>query len=151
MTNDQPAPKDRPQAGDRIKAKPSALVQFTSTVLACEAVLVLFVTLAAFGLRQLAYERGPLQSDDPAVVWGVGGGIAVLLLVLSRLTKRPVGIVGGTLAQVLVLATGLAVPLATVVNLVFVALWVMALRLGSRVDRERAEYDAAHPETAPNV
>ncbi|GAA1872222.1 DUF4233 domain-containing protein [Myceligenerans crystallogenes] len=155
MTKDQPderpVPKDLPRAGDRIKARPSALVQFTSTVLACEAVLVLFVTLAAFGLRGLGYERGPLQSDSPAVVWGVGGGIALVLLVLSRLTKRPVGIVGGTLGQVLVLATGLVVPLATLVNVVFVALWVMALRLGSRVDRERAAYDAAHPETAPNI
>ncbi|MBL0887065.1 DUF4233 domain-containing protein [Myceligenerans indicum] len=142
--------KDRPAAGDRIKAKPSALVQFTSTVLACEAVVVLFVTLVAFGLRDLAYERGPLQSDSAAVVWGVGGGIALLLLLLSRLTRRPAGLVAGTMAQVLVLATGLAVPLATIVNLVFVALWVMALRLGSRVDRERAAYDATHPETAPN-
>ncbi|GAB4084913.1 hypothetical protein GCM10028784_15430 [Myceligenerans cantabricum] len=143
--------KDRPVPGDRIKARPSALVQFTSTVLACEAVLVLFVTLVAFGLRDLAYERGPLQSDSAALVWGVGGGLTLLLLVLSRFTARPAGIVAGTLGQVLVLATGLAVPLATVVNLVFVVLWVVALRLGSRVDRERAAYDAAHPETAPNL
>ncbi|GAB3157397.1 hypothetical protein GCM10027059_00220 [Myceligenerans halotolerans] len=143
--------KDRPAPGDRIKARPSALVQFTSTVLACEAVLVLFVTLVAFGLRDLDYERGPLQSDSAAVVWGVGGGLAVLLVVLSRFTRRPAGLAAGTTAQILVLATGLVVPLATVVNLVFAALWVMALRLGSRVDRERAAYDAEHPETAPNT
>lgn len=143
--------KDRPAPGDRIKARPSALVQFTSTVLACEAVLVLFISLVAFGLRDLTYERGPLQSDSAAVVWGVGGGLALLLLVLSRMTARPAGIVGGTIAQVLVLATGLVVPLATIVTVVFVALWVMAVRLGARVDRERAAYDAEHPETAPNT
>lgn len=138
-------------AGDRITAKPSALAQFTSTVLACEAVLVLFVTLVAFGLRDLAYERGPVQSDSAAVVWGVGGVIALVLLVISRMTRRPAGIALGTVAQVVVLATGLAVPLATIVNVVFVALWFVALRLGARIDRERAVYDAEHPQTAPNV
>lgn len=126
-------------------------MQFTSTVLVCEAVLVLFVTLVAYGLRDLPYERGPWQSDSAAVVWAVGGAVALMLFVVSRFTRRPAGVVAGTLAQVLVLATGLAVPLATIVNVVFVALWVMAVRLGARVDRERAEYDAAHPETAPNV
>lgn len=143
--------KDRPVPGDRIKPKPSALVQFTSTVLACEAFLVLFVALSAFGLRGSPFGRGPVQTDSAALIWGVGGGIALLLLVLSRLTRRPAGIVGGTLAQVVVVATGLVVPLGFVVNIVFAVMWVMALRLGSRVDRERAAYDAEHPDTAPNL
>jgi hypothetical protein len=34
---------------------------------------------------------------------------------------------------------------------IFAVLWVAALRLGDRIDSERARYDAAHPETAPNV
>ena len=116
-----------------------------------EAFLVLFVALTAFGLRGSPFGRGPVQTDSAALIWGVGGGIALLLLVLSRLTRRPAGIVGGTLAQVVVVATGLVVPLGFVVNIVFAVMWVMALRLGSRVDRERAAYDAEHPDTAPNV
>ena len=32
-----------------------------------------------------------------------------------------------------------------VVGGIFVILWWVALRLGGRIDRERAEYDAAHP------
>jgi hypothetical protein len=46
---------------------------------------------------------------------------------------------------------GLLVPMMYLVGGIFVVLWIYALRLGSRVDRERAEYDAAHPETAPNA
>jgi len=38
-----------------------------------------------------------------------------------------------------------------VVGAVFVIMWAASLRIGARVDRERREYDAAHPETAPNA
>ena len=40
---------------------------------------------------------------------------------------------------------GFFVPMMFVVGGIFVVLWVVALRLGGRIDRERAEYDAAHP------
>ena len=53
--------------------------------------------------------------------------------------------------MVLVAAWTLVIPLMGVVALVFIGLWVASLRLGGRVDRERAEYDAAHPDEAPNV
>ena len=43
------------------------------------------------------------------------------------------------------LAVGFFVPMMFVVGGIFVVLWVVALRLGGRIDRERAEYDAAHP------
>ena len=35
--------------------------------------------------------------------------------------------------------------LLLIVGGIFVVLWIVALRLGGRIDRERAEYDAAHP------
>ncbi|ACZ30188.1 hypothetical protein Xcel_1157 [Xylanimonas cellulosilytica DSM 15894] len=143
--------KDRPAPGDRIKPKKSALVQFTATTLQLEAFVVAFAAVALYGLRDSLYEKGPLELSDPNVIWVVGGVLVVALLVLSRLTAKPVGLAGGTVAQVLVIATGLALPMMYLVAAVFVAMWVAALRLGTRVDRERREYDAAHPETAPNV
>ena len=39
----------------------------------------------------------------------------------------------------------MVVPMMAVVGGVFVILWVVALRLGGRIDRERGEWDAAHP------
>ena len=143
--------KDIPQPGDRIKPRRSALVQLTSLTLLLEACCVVFAAVALFGLRESVDEKGPLGITDPAQIWVVGGVLVVLLLVLSRLTSKPVGLAGGTIAQALVLATGLALPMMFLVAAVFVATWIASLRIGSRVDRERAEYDAAHPETAPNV
>jgi hypothetical protein len=65
--------------------------------------------------------------------------------VLSRTVTRPGGYVAGSVAQVLVLAAGVVMPMMAVVGAVFVIMWVVALRLGGRIDRERAAWDAAHP------
>jgi hypothetical protein len=143
--------KDQPKPGDRIAPRKSALVQFTSMTLALEAFCVAFAAVALYGLRESLYEKGPVDLTSPTAIWVVGGVLFVVLLVLSRLTSRPVGIAGGTVAQVLVIATGLMLPMMYIVAAVFVVMWVASLRLGTKVDRERAEYDAAHPETAPNV
>lgn len=145
MSKDQPAP------GDRIKPKKSALVQFTSTTLMLEVFLVIFATLAVWGLRDSEFGRGPLQIESGAAIWALGGVLAVVLVILSRAQGSAAGRAAGTVAQVPVLAMGLLVPMMFLVGGVFVVLWVYALRLGTRVDRERAEYDAAHPETAPNA
>lgn len=143
--------KDRPAPGDRIRPKKSALVQFTSTTLLLEVFLVVFATLAVWALRDSEFGRGPLRLDSGPAIWVLGGALVLVLLVLSRVQGTPAGRAAGTVAQVPVLAMGLLVPMMFLVGGIFVILWVYALRLGARVDRERAEYDAAHPETAPNT
>lgn len=143
--------KDRPAPGDRIKPKKSALVQFTSTTLLLEVFLVIFATLAVWGLRDSDFGRGPLRIDSGAAIWLLGGILALVLVILSRAQGSAAGRTAGSVAQVPVLAMGLLVPMMFFVGGVFVILWFFALRLGARVDRERAEYDAAHPETAPNA
>ena len=145
MSKDQPAP------GDRIKPKKSALVQFTSTTLLLEVFLVLFATLVVWALRGSEFGRGPLQIESSAVIWVLGGVLALVLVILSRAQGSAAGRAAGTVAQIPVLAMGLLVPMMYLVGGIFVVLWIYALRLGARVDRERAEYDAAHPETAPNA
>ena len=118
-----------------MRRKRPAKPQFTQTILVLEAVLVFFATLVAYGLR-LA---------PTATIWWVGGALALLLILLSGFVSRPGGYVAGSVAQVLVLAGGFWVPMMFVIGAIFVVLWVVALRLGGRIDRERAEYDAAHP------
>jgi len=100
-----------------------------------EAFLVGFATLVAYGLRVA----------PPATVWTLGGVTCVVLLLLSGYVGRPGGYVAGTLAQVAVLGFGVLVPMMFAVGGVFAVLWVVALRLGGRIDRERAEWDASHP------
>lgn len=140
-----------PLPGERIKAKRSAKLQFTQTVLALEAFLVLFVTLVAYGLRTVPSVWPFFAPPSAAVIWTVGIVLMVVLLALSRLVTQSGGYLAGSLVQVPVLATGLAVPMMFLAGGIFIVLWVVSLRLGGRIDRERAAYDAAHPETAPNV
>ncbi|WP_448059949.1 DUF4233 domain-containing protein [Cellulomonas hominis] len=124
-----------------VRRKRPARQQFASTILLLEAFLVLFAALTAYGLRVA----------PAAVLWIVAGAMAVTLAAISRLLTRPGGYVAGTVAQVLVLASGVAVPMMFVVGTVFVVLWFVALQLGARIDRERAEWDAAHPDAVPSA
>ncbi len=111
----------------------SAKRQFAATILVLEGFVVFFAALVAFGLREV----------DPAAV-GLGGGALTLSLVLAAgVLSRPGGYVVGSVLQVPLLATAFVVPMMLVVGLIFVALWVMGLRLGGRIDRERAERLAA--------
>lgn len=122
-----------PAPATRTATTRSARRQFAATILVLEAFVVFFAGLVAFGLREV----------DPAVV-GIGGGALALSLVLAAgVLRRPGGYVVGSVLQAPLLATAFVVPLMIAVAVVFVALWVMALRLGGRIDRERAERLAA--------
>jgi hypothetical protein len=123
-----------------VRRKRPARRQLASSVLLLEAFLVLFATHAAYGLA--AASRTAFSAGT---VWLAGVALMVVLVVLSRTVTRPGGYVAGSVAQALVLAAGFAVPMMIVVGVVFVILWVVALRLGGRIDRERAGWDAAHP------
>ncbi|MCC2315340.1 DUF4233 domain-containing protein [Cellulomonas xiejunii] len=127
MTTQQSAPTRRKRP-----AKP----QFTQMTLLLEAFLVGFATLVAYGLRVA----------PPATVWTLGGVTFVILVLLSGYVGRPGGYVAGSFAQLAVLGFGVLVPMMYGVGAVFVVLWVVSLRLGGRIDRERAAWDAAHPE-----
>ncbi|KAJ8141179.1 hypothetical protein OY671_005644 [Metschnikowia pulcherrima] len=141
----------RPSPGDRIKPKKPAKVQFASTTLSLEAFLVVFATLVAYGSRDVPYSRGPLESPSATSIWVVGGVLAVVLVVSSRMVGTPGGYVAGSVVQVPVLALGSVVPMMFLVGGSFVVSWIVSIRLGGRIDRERAAYDAEHPETAPNA
>ncbi|WP_426595212.1 DUF4233 domain-containing protein [Cellulomonas sp. McL0617] len=122
-------------SGSAVRRKRPAKPQFTQTILVLEAVLVFFATLVAYGLR-LA---------PTATVWLVGLGLSAILILLSGFVSRPGGYAAGWVGQVLVLVGGIWVPMMFVIGGLFVVLWWVALSLGGRIDRERAEYDAAHP------
>lgn len=106
----------------------SARHQFASTVLVLEAFVVGFATLVAFGLRVA----------EPRVVWTLGGALVASLVLAAGLLRRPGGYVVGSVLQAAVVAAGVAVPMMFVVGTIFAALWVVGLRLGARIDRERA-------------
>lgn len=123
-----------PELHEPEKRKAPAKRQFASTVLLLEAFLILFATLVAHGLR----------IGDTLTVWVVGGVLMVVLVVLSRLVGQPGSYVAGSIVQGIVLAGTLVIREMLVVGLLFAVMWVAALQLGGRIDRERAEWDARH-------
>lgn len=101
------------------------------TLLACESLLVLLAGLAEFALGG--------REVYPLVLTAV---FAVLLLAAIGLLQRPGGYVVGTVLQVCVLLLGLMVPMMWVVGGLFLALWVLAMLVGRRLDAEKDQLDA---------
>ncbi|MDN5558362.1 MAG: DUF4233 domain-containing protein [Ruaniaceae bacterium] len=111
----------------------SARAMFMMTILICEALVVLFAGTVANGL-DLAPSRA---------VWLATIGLMMLAFVAAGLSRGPAGVWVGWLVQAVLVAISFAVPMMWVLALVFVALWIASLRVGARIDRERAERDAA--------
>lgn len=107
----------------------SARKLFASTVLVLEAFLVLFAGLVAYGLR-LA---------EPVAVAAVAGAVAAVALAAAGLLRYQAGYVLGWAVQAWLVLSGLLIPAMFVLGGVFAALWVVGLRLGTRIDRERTE------------
>jgi len=124
---------------------------FAATALVLEAFVVLFATLVAFGLR---------AAPSP-IVWGVGGALVVVLVLAAGMLRGPRGYAIGSCSQAIVLAGGVVLlvqparsaaflgAITIVVGVIFGSLWVLALRLGGRIDREKAAWDVAHPDGGP--
>lgn len=129
MTSPNPAP-----AG----ARPARSIRrmLAAVVLAFESLVVFFAALVAKDLSSLGLATA---------LW-VGGGLAVACLVAAGLLRTPIGWAVGWVLQVLVLATGFWVRMMFILGVVFAGLWVAALRIGERIDQEKADYAAAHPQ-----
>lgn len=126
---DQP-PQQRPQ-------RPATLV-FTQAVLMLQAFVALFATLVAWSFAH----NGLLDAPAGGVL---GGGIALILLLgyASGQQKKRWGRMLGWILQVPMLVAGLLVPAIAIIGAVFLGIWILGLRLGSRIDRERKERDVA--------
>jgi hypothetical protein len=64
-----------------------------------------------------------------------GGALAVAALVIAGLVGRPGQgwtLIGGTVLQVAVIATGVVVPVMYALGVIFGALWLTAIWLGRR-------------------
>lgn len=141
---------NEPGDGVVYRPKKSAKIQFSSTTLLLEAFVVFFATLVLYGLRDIQIGLPSTAPHlDGTTIWILGAVMVIVLIAVSRMCGRPGGYVAGTLVQIPVVLSGLIVPMMFLVAAMFVVMWFLAIKLGEKVDRERAEYDAAHPETAP--
>jgi hypothetical protein len=112
----------------RPRRRRSATESLLSIALGLEAALVFFMTMAVLGLQLL-----------PALA-ALGGGAALMavLVATTQLLRYRGGVWLGWALQVVVLATGVVIPLMYVVGGGFVAIWIYCFVTGTRLDRRNA-------------
>ncbi|HWH96782.1 MAG TPA: DUF4233 domain-containing protein [Pseudolysinimonas sp.] len=98
-----------------------------SIVLALEAVVLFFATLAVNGLTDIPTD----------VVVGGGAGAIVAFIVVAMLQRFAVGVVLGGVLQVILVASGFLVGAMFVVGAVFAGLWVWCLVRARRIEEQR--------------
>ena len=99
-----------------------------SIVLGLEAVLVFFIALTVFGLHAL----------PPAVAFGGGAGLAVVLALASRIVRWNWGVWVGWVLQLALLATGIVLPALYIVAVVFIGMWVYCFVRARKIDADNA-------------
>lgn len=100
-----------------------------SLVMVFESVVVFFATLVGFGLKVY---------PDPAVIWGIGLGLSVVLMIFPAVLGRPGTYIAGWVLQFIVLSLGVWVPLMYLLGAVFLAMWAWGMIAGGTIDKARA-------------
>jgi hypothetical protein len=124
---DQPGrgPGDQPD----LRGQPGRdLRRLAATVLGFEALVVVFAALVASQLSRLGM----------GLALGVGAVLALICLVLAGLLRFRWAYWLGSLLQLVLVATGFVVPAMFFLGAVFAVLWVVALRMGTRMRADNA-------------
>ncbi|MGJ3403180.1 DUF4233 domain-containing protein [Glutamicibacter sp. Je.9.36] len=128
------------------KKQRSTKMMFASTVLVCEALLAVFVTLAAFGLK---------RGGEPVVVLSLGGAVALLCIFNCALLGKKIGYIIGWILQVVFFLCGFILPDMFYLAAAFALCWWYALNKGGEIDavnKRRAAaqeaWEKANPEQA---
>ena len=85
-----------------------------------------------------------LTDVDTGVGVAIGLGLTAACLLAAGLVRRPGGVLLGFAVQVAALALGVLVPMMFLLGLVFLGLYAGSCVLGERIDREKAEAEAAY-------
>lgn len=120
----------QPSAAPVRAARPARSLRRTmaAAVIALEGMVVFFAAIVAKDLSSL--------SSGQAL--GYGSALAAGCLLTAGLLRTRAGYLIGWALQALVLVTGVWVPMMFFLGAVFAALWGTALRVGERIDREKA-------------
>jgi hypothetical protein len=100
-----------------------------SLVMVFQSVVVFFATLVGFGLQ---------VHPDPAVIWGVGLGLSVILMIFPVFLGKPGSYLLGWILQGIVVSLGLWVPLMYLLGAVFLGMWAWGMIAGGTIDKARA-------------
>ncbi|HUN30659.1 MAG TPA: DUF4233 domain-containing protein [Trebonia sp.] len=107
------------------------------TVLGMEAVVVALCIVPAMALEHV---RG-------GVAGGIGGGIAIIAILLAGFVGRPKmgwALVAGSILQLLVIAAGIVLPVMYALGAIFAALWITGIWLARK-------WEASAPTSVPSA
>ncbi len=135
MTEPVSTPHEAPESSEQApKPQRPATLVFTQTVLMLQAFVALFATLVLWSFAQ----NGILDIEP----WVALVGGLTLMLALGYVSRKQTtrwGRVLGWVLQLPMLVAALLEPAIAVIGGIFLILWLMALRIGGRIDRERKE------------
>ena len=107
-----------------------------SIVLGFELIVVFLIGMTVFGL-------GILEPRELGI-WGGLGLCALIVVALGLMRFGRVGIVLGWVVHGLVLLSGIVLPMALVVGVIFTALWIYCMVKGAQIDRTRIAWEESH-------
>jgi hypothetical protein len=126
MTSEEAPRKQRP-----------ALVVFTQTTLLLESLATFFATLVTWGLG-----RADVVDVSTGAVWAAGSALAAAFAFASGRANTRWGRILGWVLHAPLIAGGFWVPAIAFVGIMFLGIYALGVRLGARIDRERAEHVA---------
>ena len=97
-----------------------------ATTLTCEALVVIFAGLVAKDLSSLSL----------GAALGISAGLAVGCLLAAGMLRTRLGYVLGSILQVLIIGYGFWLHTMFFVGVLFAGLWILALVMGTRAERE---------------
>ncbi|TPW70155.1 DUF4233 domain-containing protein [Schumannella sp. 10F1B-5-1] len=106
-----------------------------AVALVLEAVMLIFATLALFGLRSL----------PAGVALGGGAAFIVVLLIVASQTRHKWAEYLGWALQVALLACGFLDPSMFIVGAIFVGIWIWCFVKARRIERAQAQHNSIHP------
>jgi hypothetical protein len=116
----------------------SAALTLGQAILSLESLAALVATSLVSGLA-----RASEGDASHGTIWGVGLVVVAALALAAGTLRRPRGrVLGWALQAPLIAAGAVSIPVA-IVGVVFLGLWIAALRIGDRIDRERAAFHEA--------
>jgi len=111
---------------------------FAATTLSCEALLVILAGLVAKDLSSLSV----------GAALGISAALALGCVLAAGLLRTRRGYVLGSIMQVLIIGYGFWLPAMFIVGVLFSALWILSLVMGTRAERE-AQRRWGSPGSAP--
>jgi len=105
----------------------------------CSAILLLEAIVLGLSTPVLI----SVESVDPGRALWIGLGLTVACLVTSGLLRHPWAYYLGWAIQVAALLLGFAIGAMFALGIIFLLLWLTAVRLGRMIDRDRAAADSS--------